>query len=415
MQVKVTNMTARDTMRMGQLEFIALLAMLFATIAFSIDAMLPALPEIAQELSPNDVNRAQLILTSFVLGMGIGTFVAGPLSDTFGRKAIITLGAVLYCGGAFIAWSSSSLEVVLAARILQGLGAAGPRVVGLAIIRDLYEGRGMARVMSFVMMVFTLFPALAPLIGTLIIEIANWRAIFIVFIGFSIFTMIWLHLRLHETLPKEKRRPFRVSVLFSAILELFSHRTVRISIACQTLGFGMLFGMISSIQQIYEVTFDRSEVFPIWFAVIGIFSGSASFLNAMLVMRLGMRKMVVLSFMGQAIISAAMIALSVFTPSDAIFFGVFLIWQTSIFFMAGLVFGNLNALAMEPVGHIAGLAASLIGGVATVLATSIAAPVGLLFDGSPLPLAIMTFIASAIAAALMLWMVQREAAEIGSS
>ncbi|MEP5152528.1 MFS transporter, partial [Planktotalea sp.] len=285
-------MNAPDGLKMGRVEFIAFFAMIFATIAFSIDAMLPALPEIAQELSPSDPNRAQLILTSFVIGMGAGTFVAGPLSDSFGRKSIITLGAVLYCLGAFIAWSSSSLEVVLTARALQGLGAAGPRVVGLAVIRDLYEGRGMAKLMSFVMMVFTVMPAFAPLIGTTIIEFADWRAIFVAFMLFSLMTMLWMHLRLHETLPKSKRRPFEINSLTSAIVELLSHRTVRISIACQTLGFGMLFGMLSSVHQIYDITFGRAEAFPYWFAGIALFCASASFLNAMLVMRIGMRKMV---------------------------------------------------------------------------------------------------------------------------
>ncbi|WP_372833859.1 MFS transporter, partial [Puniceibacterium confluentis] len=150
---------------MSRVEFIALIAMLFATIAFSIDSMLPALPEIGAALSPGNLNRVQLVITSFVLGMGIGTFFTGPLSDTFGRKPVVLCGAILYIVASLVAARAQSLEVLLAARVVQGLGAAGPRVVALAIIRDLYQGRGMARIMSFVMIVFTLVPAIAPSMG----------------------------------------------------------------------------------------------------------------------------------------------------------------------------------------------------------------------------------------------------------
>ena len=142
------------------------MAMMFATIAFSIDSMLPALPEIGAELSPHDVNRAQLILTSFVAGIGIGTFFVGPLSDAFGRKNVIVAGSAIYIAAAAVAWASNTLEVVLAARMVQGLGCAAPRIVALAIMRDIYSGRIMARMMSIAMTIFTIFPAFAPLIGT---------------------------------------------------------------------------------------------------------------------------------------------------------------------------------------------------------------------------------------------------------
>ena len=188
-----------DPRRLSQPEFIALIAMLFATIAFSIDAMLPALPQIAAELTPADPNRAQLILTSFVLGMGLGTFLAGPISDALGRKPVIVLGAGLYMVGALLAWAAPTLETVLAARLLQGLGAAGPRVVSLAMVRDLYSGRHMARIMSFAMMIFTLVPALAPLAGQGIIALTGWRGIFLAFLVFAVVATSWLSLRQPET------------------------------------------------------------------------------------------------------------------------------------------------------------------------------------------------------------------------
>lgn len=197
------------TPKIGRVEFVALMAMLVATVAFSIDAMLPALPRIGEELTPGETNRAQLVVTSFVLGLGVGTFFTGPLSDTYGRKPMILVGAAVYIFGALVAVVSPSLELLLAARVLQGLGAAAARIVAIAIIRDLYAGREMARLVSFVMMIFTLAPAVAPLAGAGIIALTGWRGIFGSFVLFSLATSIWMSLRLAEPLPPARRRPFR--------------------------------------------------------------------------------------------------------------------------------------------------------------------------------------------------------------
>lgn len=397
-----------ETMRMGTVEFIAFSAMLAATIAFSIDSMLPGLPEIADALSPDDPNKVQLVLTSFVLGMGLGTFVVGPLSDSFGRRSIMLIGAILYCIGAFIAWRAATLEVLLGARMLQGLGAAGPRIVSMAVIRDLYSGREMARIMSFVMMVFTLVPAVGPLIGAGIIAISDWRGIFVAFMCFSAISMMWMGARLPETLERAQRRPFRIKALIHATKELFSHRSIRISIACQSMMFALLFGMLSMVHPIYDITFDRADSFPYWFALISILAGTASLLNANIVVRFGMRSVVTISFAVQILLSAIMLAFSLWPPSDGLYFAVFMIWQTSVFFLAGMTFGNLNALAMEPVGHIAGLAASILGGVATLVGTLFAIPIGLMFSGTPVPLAAASIGLCTIATFLLLWLRSKE-------
>jgi DHA1 family bicyclomycin/chloramphenicol resistance-like MFS transporter len=395
--------------KMGRVEFIALIAMMFATIAFSIDSMLPALPEIGAELSPQDVNRAQLILTSFVLGIGIGTFFTGPLSDTFGRKPVILIGSLIYIAASFVAWASSSLEVVLAARVVQGLGAAAPRVVSVAIMRDLYSGREMARMMSIAMMIFTIFPAFAPLMGAGIIALVGWRGIFLAFILFSVICVLWMGMRLPEPLARADRRPFRAPLLWQAVREMFAHPTVRLSIIVQTLCMGMLFTTLMMVQPVYDVIFDRADSFPFWFGAIALVSGSASLLNAAVVVRLGMRRMVTWSLGVQIILSGGMVMLGgANLPLDTLF-GVFVIWQACLFFMAGTTLGNLNAIAMEPMGHIAGMAASVIGAIATVLAAVIAAPVGLLFDGSLLPLAGGVFVMSVIGFAVMLHMGRIEA------
>lgn len=395
--------------RMSRVEFIALIAMMFATIAFSIDAMLPALPEIGAQLSPDDLNRAQLILTSFVLGMGLGTFFTGPLSDAFGRKIVIAVGAALYIVAATVAWVSSSLEMVLIARVVQGLGAAGPRVVAMAVVRDLYSGRQMARIMSLAMMIFTLVPAFAPLMGAGIIALTGWRGIFLAFILFSLVSVLWMGFRLPETLARSDRRPFRIGLLLGSVAEMFRHPTVRLSILVQVLCMGTLFTMLTMVQQVYDIVFDRADSFPFWFGAVALISGSASILNAALVVRLGMRRMVTWSLGVQILLSAAMLIIGEIEMSNAVYFGFFVAWQAAVFFMAGTTLGNLNAMAMEPMGHIAGMAASVIGSIATVLAAAIAAPIGLLFDGSLLPLTAGILLMCAVGFGLMLEMGRQEA------
>ncbi|WP_028028944.1 MFS transporter [Gemmobacter nectariphilus] len=370
-------------------EFIALMAMLFATIAFSIDAMLPALPEIGAELAPDMPSKAQLILTSFVLGMGLGTFVTGPLSDSFGRRRMILIGSALYCAGAAMAWAGPTLEAVLIGRLVQGLGAAGPRIVAVAMVRDLYSGRQMARIMSFAMMIFTLVPAVAPLVGTWIIALGGWRGIFAAFILFSAVSMIWLVSRQPETLPRAMRSPMRVAPLLAAGREVMAHRAVQVSIAMQAMLFAALFGTLSQIQYLFDQTYGRGDSFPYWFAGIALASGTASLLNAQLVMRLGMRRMVRVALLVQVAASGsvALATLSGLVPAGAGFV-LFLIWICGVFFMTGFTLGNINAIAMEPLGHVAGMAASLISALATVAGVMLAVPLGLAFDGTIGPLAL---------------------------
>jgi DHA1 family bicyclomycin/chloramphenicol resistance-like MFS transporter len=393
----------------SKVEFIALMAMLYATIAFSIDAMMPALPTIAAELSPDAPHAAQLVITTFVLGMGVGTLFAGPLSDRLGRRPVLLGGIALYLCAALLATRAEGLTAVLALRFIQGLGASGPRVVALAVIRDVYAGRGMAQIMSFVMMIFSLVPAIAPYLGQQIVGLAGWHSIFYAFALFGLSCAIWLYLRLPETLRVADRKPFRAGVLWAAIREVLSHPLVRRTIMVQGFCFAMLFSVISTIQPIYDEGFGMAEAFPKWFALTAVLAAFSSYVNSRVVMRLGMRRIVGSALLVQ-IVATSLLITAILSGLEGIrFFAVFLIWQQIQFFQAGLTLGNLNALAMEPMGHIAGMAASVIGAVSTVIAVLLAIPVGLAFDGTPLPLAVAILVYAGMAFWLMQPLLTEEA------
>lgn len=401
-------MTTPDGQRLGKVEFITLMAMMFATIAFSIDAMLPALPSIAAEIAPGGVAQAALVMTFFVIGMGVGTFVTGPLSDAIGRKPIVYLGLAVYALGAVLSWVAPTLELMLAARVLQGLGAAGPRVVSAAIIRDLYTGRAMASILSLTMMVFLLVPAIAPLLGQVIMDAAGWRAIFPAFLIFALALLLWFGVRVNETLPQAQRRPLRWPLMKDAVRQMFAHRTVRLSIYVQTLMLMILFSILTMVQPIFETSFERADSFPLWFGAIALASGVSSLLNAAIVGRFGMRKLVTWALTAQVVVSTVFVLWMVAEMPGVFWFYIF--WQWSVMFQGGLTVANLNAIAMEPMGHMAGMAASVIGAVSTVIGAALASPVGLLFDGTPMPLVTIVLFACIVASILMQMMRRAEQA-----
>lgn len=395
--------------RIGQVEFIALSAMLVAMIAFSIDAILPALPDMAAELTPTNPNAIQSIIIAFVFGMGIATLFTGPLSDSFGRKRIILFGGALFILGALIAYLAESLEMILIGRFIQGIGAGGPRVAAFAVIRDLYSGRQMARIMSFVMMIFTLFPAVAPLIGSWIIFGFGWRSILLAFILFALVAVGWNTIRQAETLPVDRRTPFRLGTLTRAIVEVTSNRIVQVAIVVQSLIFGMLFGIIATVQLVFDQSYDKADSFPYYFGAIALISGIPSLLNAAIVVRVGMRRLIMVALYGLTISSTMAIGLFYVVGADqTLSFWIYFVWVTTVFSSLGLTIGNLNALGMEPMGHIAGTAASVIGAISTVLGGAIGAVLGQSFNGSVVPFAAGTLVLAVLSIGFMRFMPSSE-------
>jgi DHA1 family bicyclomycin/chloramphenicol resistance-like MFS transporter len=387
---------------LSQREFIAMMAMLFATIALSIDAMLPALPQIATELTPGAPNQAQLVVTSFFFGMGFGTLIAGPISDRFGRKPVILVCAVVYLLGAALSALAPSLETLLFARALQGLGAAAPRVVGMAMVRDLYKGRDMARIVSLVMMIFMTVPALAPLLGQAVLLVGSWRTIFAAIAAIALLANAWVLLRQPETLPPPARRTLGPADLWLSAREFLGHRIAVVSTACQTLGTACLLASLSSQQGIFAETFGRGDSFALWFGIISLCAACGSLINSRIVMRLGMRRVILASYLFQFVLTLLLLAgLATGLLPDGLIFPFHIVWSIATIAMMGLTQGNLTALAMENLGHVAGLASSLMTAASTVFAVVLAVPVGLAFNGTQLPLMIGVGLFCALAFALM--------------
>ncbi len=383
-------------------EFVALMALMMSTVAFSIDAMLPALPTIGTELSPDNPARGQLVITSFVFGLGLGTLVCGPVSDAFGRKSVLLVGLALYLAGALLAMQAWSIESLLAARFLQGLGAAAPRVVATAMVRDLYAGRAMARVTSIIMTLFVLVPAIAPSIGAGIIWLSDWRMIFFAFVAFGLVGGLWLMARQPESLAPENRRPLRAGTIWHALVEIVTNPAVMVYVVALTFAFAPLYAWLSNLPMIFADVYDREATFPFWFAATALVAGTASVANAKLVMRHGMRKIATLAFLWQASVSLMFLGLMLIGLPAPWDFALFFAFMCTAFFSIGMTFGNLNALAMQPLGHIAGIGSSVVQSMSTIGSVMIAVPISLAYDGTPLPLIFGMILCASVALSLML-------------
>ncbi|MDO8352617.1 MAG: multidrug effflux MFS transporter [Aestuariivirga sp.] len=394
----------------SQKEFIFLVALLTALVAMSIDTMLPALGTMASEFGVSDPNKRQYIIGSFFAGMTIGTLVSGPISDSTGRKPAIFAGLLIYLAGSVLCLFSTSFEMLLAGRALQGVGAASPRIVSMAMVRDGQGGAAMARIMSFVMSVFMLVPILAPSIGQLVLFVASWRMIFVGFLAMAIIAAIFLQIRQEETLATEKRVAFSAGNLFRSATEFF-----RFPMAWgYTISVGFVFASficyLGTSQQIFAEQYAQGEWFAVWFGGFAVAIAFAMIFNGRMVMRHGMRLLSKWAVRGCIVLSAIFLAVALAYAGQPPLWTLGL-YLFGTFFCCGILFGNYNAMAMEPVGHIAGMAAAISGTLSTLVALSLGTWFGQQYDGTVMPL-VYAFLSMSVAALLVSegveWAKQRE-------
>lgn len=394
--------------RVSFFEFVALMAFVMCFIALSIDLMLPALGQIGSDLGVEHSNENQLIITTVFLGVAVGQLIYGPLSDAKGRKPVMYLGLLVFIVGTLICLFAQDMQTMLFGRFLEGLGAASPRVLTVAVVRDQYKGPQMARVMSLIMTVFILVPVIAPMLGQLVLMLAGWRAIFVVLLLLSLMILVWFGLRLEESLPKEKRVRQSVLVVAAGAKEVLTHKVAMAHVCSLGLVFGAFMGFLSTVQQIFQDIYGLGDQFPFYFAVLASGLGLSSFINSKLVMRFGSYLLV-----QSAQIFVALLSLAFWLACLGLG-GSLPLWAAMAYFLlllmgVGLLFGNMNSMSMEPFGHIAGLASSVVGAVSTLLAVVCGVLVGQAFDGTLLPLLAGFILLGTLSALCTQWARKEEA------
>ena len=387
---------------MGYGESLVLMALMISLVALSVDTMLPALPDMGADLSVVNANDVQLIISTLFLGLSVGLLFYGPLSDSLGRKPVLVAGIAVYIVGCTLSIFSLSFASMLAGRLLQGLGCGGPRSVVLALVRDQYEGRAMARIMSTIMSIFIMIPVFAPSIGQVILLVAGWRAIFGFLLGLALIVLIWFGRRHPETLAPRHRLPFSATKITMALVEVCRQRIALSYTIVTGLVTGAFLGYLSSSQQIFQELYGQGYLFPLFYGILGSSVGSALFLNSRIVMHLGMRKLVHRAMAALAALSSVYFVLAFFCDGRAPLWTLIVFLMTA-FFCIGFLFGNLNAIAMRPLGHIAGSASAVVGALSTFLAVPIAFLIGRLYNETTLPLVGGFALLSLISLGIMHW------------
>lgn len=367
----------------GRVEFVILISAIMMIVAFAIDSMLPALPAIARALGVGDVSQRPLVISSFLLGFAVGQLFVGTLSDRYGRRGLMLWSLFGFAVASLAAALAPTFDHLLVARGVQGIFAAGARVIVTSTVRDRFEGRDMAQVMSLSSMIFMAAPILAPAMGQAILLVGPWRWIFGALAAIGVAIWAWVLWRLPETLAAQNRIPIeRDTVIASAKLVLTDRMSVGYSVAMAMLSCA-LFGFLMSVQQIFETTFQRADLLPTGFAIMASGMAIASLMNAAFVQRFGMRLIGHGALFFFTIIAAIHAALSLNGyESLPVFIGLQMLMMMGFSFVAG----NFGAMAMENMGGAAGMASSLQGSLANLLGTVFGTIIGQSFDGTTGPL-----------------------------
>ena len=391
-----------------------MMALMTSLVAMSIDTMLPALSDIGTELGIQRANDDQLVLTMVFLGLAVGQLFYGALSDTIGRKPAIYLGYGVFFAGSLLSIFAASFPMMLAGRLLQGLGVAGPRGVSMALIRDRFQGSAMAQVMSFISVIFILVPIIAPSLGQAILLVADWRAIFVGLLVMGMISLLWFALRQPETLPPARRMPFSARRIGRAFREVSSHPITLGYTLMAGLISGALQGYLSSAQQIFQFQYNLGTLFPLIFAINALSLGLASFVNGRVVMRYGMRPLLRMSLLALCTLSVVFLGVTLFTGGQPPLLLLMAFLMPS-FFCIGILFGNMNSTAMEPLGHVAGVGAAMVGSLSVLVATPLGVVVGQAYNGTVTPLVLGFAVLGLAALALMRWAEARRPSSLPGS
>lgn len=402
-QTAPMNEEARPVLRPnpGFAEFVFLVALMMGVTAFAVDAVLPAFPEMGASLAVADPNRLQLVVFVYMLGFGFAQLIYGTASDVVGRRPAYLAGLLIFLIGCVMAVLATDLATLLVARFVQGVGAASGRVLSTAIVRDRFSGRDMARVMSLNMTVFIMVPVLAPAIGSLLLLAGDWQAIFLAMIATGVALGAWFWLRMPETLAPENRMPFSGARFADAALLTVTCRPALGYSTAVGLMFGCVMSMVGSAQQIFVEVFALGPWFPLAFGLLAGSMGIAGLTNSAVVRRFGMHRIShtsLLVLVGLSVVQVAL-ALAFAGRPPLLLFGSIL---AAAQFCLGLAFPNFNALAMEPLGRVAGTASSLTGVYTTVLGTIFGLVVGGAFNGTAGPLSVGYLGLSALALVVVL-------------
>ncbi len=370
----------------ASLAFVIFLALMTSVIAMTIDAVLPALDAIWDELGFEGQNDRQLIVMLVFVGMGTGQIVYGPLSDSIGRKTTAMLGWVVFIIGTLMAMFATSPETMFAGRFLQGLGAGGPRIIAMAIVRDLYEGRPMTRMLSLIMTVFMLVPMLAPIIGQWMEWLGGWRAIFGLYLAMALVSGGWYLLGVPETLDPAERRPLKPGPVLAAFAEVLRTRSTMFYTFSAAMVFGAFVVYLATAQQVLEEGYALGPLFPWAFGALAFAFALASWGNNRLVMRLGMRRLSLWALGLMVAVSALAAVVSQAAPGGVPPLWAFMGLMSLIFFSVAVLFANFNALALQPLGHLAGTASSVVNTVAVLGSVPIGHAIASAYDGSVVPL-----------------------------
>jgi len=360
---------------LGNIEFVMLMAFITSLTALSIDSILPALAIIAHDFNLSDTKQTQQIIVTLFLGMAFGQFFYGPLADSIGRKPTIYIGIGLFLIGSLFAIFAQDLNTMLIGRLIQGIGVASPRIVAMAIVRDSFSGNHMARIMSLMMTIFVIIPIIAPTLGFWILTLSHWRMIYIFTAVFSLTVLIWFALRQAETLKAEHQHAFNFANIYNNCLIIFKDKSVMGYTVISGLVFGVFLGYLSASQHLFQNIYDTGDHFPYYFASLAASLGFASLLNAKWVLKFGSKKIVLFALFAIMMLSSGTL-LFIYFKSAALSLTQGMAYLTLLFFLIGLLFGNLNALAMHPIGHLAGIGAGVIGSISTFISIPLGHYVG---------------------------------------